>query len=69
MMRRGVKGVMTAILLIFTGYLSISGAAAGTADAVTLKTTRLAISSMVPVVGRHSVRRHGNCSGGSGYDP
>ena len=51
MMRRGVKGVMTAILLIFTGYLSISGAAAGTADAVTLKTTRLAISSMVPVVG------------------
>lgn len=51
LMRRGVKGVMTAILLIFTGYLSISGAAAGTADAVTLKTTRLAISSMVPVVG------------------
>ena len=51
LMRRGVKGIMTGILLIFTGYLSISGAAAGTADAVTLKTTRLAISSMVPVVG------------------
>lgn len=51
LMRRGVRGVLTAILLLFTGYLSISGAAAGTADAVTLKTTRLAISSMVPVVG------------------
>lgn len=51
LMKRGVKGVMTGILLVFTGYLSISGAAAGTADAVTLKTTRLAISSMVPVVG------------------
>ena len=51
LMRRGVKGVLTAILVLFTGYLSLSGAAAGTADAVTLKTTRLAISSMVPVVG------------------
>ncbi len=51
LLKRGVKGAMTAILVIFTGYLSISGAAAGTADAVTLKTTRLAISSMVPVVG------------------
>lgn len=50
-LKRGVKGALTAILVIFTGYLSLSGAAAGTADAVTLKTTRLAISSMVPVVG------------------
>ena len=51
LIRKGVKGVMTTILVLFTGYLSITGAAAGTADAVTLKTTRLAISSMVPVVG------------------
>lgn len=50
-MKKGVKGVMTAILLVFTGYLTLSGAAAGTADATALKATRMAISSMVPVVG------------------
>ena len=50
-MKKGVKGVMTAILLVFTGYLTLSGAAAGAADATALKATRMAISSMVPVVG------------------
>ena len=49
-MKKGVKGVMTAILLVFTGYLTLSGAA-GAADATALKATRMAISSMVPVVG------------------
>lgn len=50
-MKKGVKGAMTAILLVFTGYLTLSGAAAGAADATALKATRMAISSMVPVVG------------------
>lgn len=46
-----VTGVLTTLLLAFVGYLSVSGAIAGAADAVTVKTAKLAISGMVPVVG------------------
>ena len=38
-------------LLLFTGYLTVTGAAAGAADALTVKLARTAISSTVPVVG------------------
>lgn len=46
-----ITGCLTAMLLVFVGYLSISGVIAGAADAVSVKTAKLAISGMVPVVG------------------
>lgn len=46
-----VTGCLTALLLVFVAYLSISGVIAGAADAVSVKTAKLAISGMVPVVG------------------
>lgn len=46
-----VTSILTTVLLAFVGYLSVSGAIAGTTDAVTVKTAKLAMSSMVPVVG------------------
>ena len=39
------------VLYIFTGYMGITGVIAGSADAATLKATKLTISGMVPVVG------------------
>lgn len=46
-----VTGCLTAMLLVFVAYLSISGVIAGAADAVSVKSAKLAISGMVPVVG------------------
>lgn len=46
-----VTSVLTAILIGFVGYLSVSGIIAGTADAATIKATKFAMSSAVPVVG------------------
>lgn len=46
-----VTSILTAVLLAFVGYLSISGAIAGNADAVTLKAAKFTVSNMVPVVG------------------
>lgn len=46
-----VTGVLTAVMLAFTGYLSLSGVIAGTTDAMTVKTAKFAISGTVPVVG------------------
>ncbi len=42
---------MKAVLYIFTGYISITGVISGSADKATLKATKLALSSAVPVVG------------------
>ena len=39
------------ILYIFTGYLSITGVIAGTADAAAVKAAKITISGVVPVVG------------------
>lgn len=39
------------VLYIFTGYISVTGVVSGTADAATIKATKLAISGAVPVVG------------------
>ena len=36
---------------MFTGYLTITGVVAGSADAMTVKLTKMTISSVVPVVG------------------
>ena len=39
------------VLYGFTGYMGITGAVSGTADAAAVKATKLTISSVVPVVG------------------
>lgn len=46
-----VTTTLSALLLAFTGYLSLTSAAAAGTDAVTLRLTRSVISSLVPVVG------------------
>lgn len=46
-----ISGTLSALLLCFTGYLSLTSAAAAGADAVTVRLTRSVISSAVPVVG------------------
>lgn len=42
---------LTALLVVFVTYLTVSGAVAGTVDAAALKAAKLAISTAVPVVG------------------
>lgn len=49
--RKCVTWALTGIMLLFTGFLSLTGAAAGAVDALTLQMTRSAISTAVPVVG------------------
>lgn len=39
------------LLMVFTTYMSITGVISGTTDAAALKTAKVAISSVVPVVG------------------
>lgn len=46
-----ITSILTALLLIFTGYLTISGVIAGTTDATAIKMAKFAVSGMVPVVG------------------
>jgi len=46
-----VTTALTAIVLIFVAYLTVSGVIAGAADVVTVKAAKLAVSSAVPVVG------------------
>lgn len=46
-----VQVVLSGLLLAFVGYLSMGGAAAGSADAAAVKTAKLAISRVIPVVG------------------
>lgn len=43
--------LLTALLLAFVGYLTASGAVAGSVDASAVKAARLAISRTIPVVG------------------
>ncbi len=43
--------LLTLLLLAFVTYLTVSGAIAGSTDAMTVKTAKLAISGVVPVVG------------------
>ena len=48
----GIKSVLTAVMIAFVGYLSLSGVVTGTTDAITVKTAKFAISGTVPVVGK-----------------
>ena len=43
--------ILTVVMLAFVGYLSVSGVVAGTADAMTVKAAKFAISGAIPVVG------------------
>ncbi len=43
--------ILTIVLLVFVGYLTVSGIIAGSADAATVKAAKFAISGAVPVVG------------------
>lgn len=51
LLKWGVTTMLTAVLLVYVGYLTVSGAIAGTADAMALKAAKMTISGMVPVVG------------------
>lgn len=46
-----ITGTLTTVMVAFVGYLSISGVVSGSADAISVKTAKMAISGMVPVVG------------------
>lgn len=46
-----VTTVLTGVMLAFVGYLTVSGVVAGTADAMTVKAAKFAISGAIPVVG------------------
>lgn len=46
-----VNRTLTALLVLFVTYLTVSGAIAGTTDAAVLKAAKMAISTAVPVVG------------------
>ena len=50
-MKWAVTGLLSALLTVFVFYLTISGAIAGAADAVTQKAAKTVLSGMVPVVG------------------
>jgi len=51
LLKKGVTWALSGLLLAYTAFLAVSGAAAGAADARALKLARAAISSAVPVVG------------------
>ena len=51
----GVKHLLTwllkTLLIVFTTYMSVTGVVSGTTDAAALKTAKVTLSSVVPVVG------------------
>lgn len=51
LIKSGVVGFLTSFLLLFVGYLTVSGSIAGSADLVAIRTTKIALSRAVPVVG------------------
>lgn len=51
MIKKIIGWVLTVLLALFTGYLSISGAVAGAVDAQTVRIAKSAVSTVVPVVG------------------
>lgn len=51
MIKNGISWSLKTLLTVFTTYMSITGVASGSTDAAALKTAKVAISTMVPVVG------------------
>ena len=50
-LKSAISWCLKILLTVFTTYVGISGAVAGTTDAALLKTTKVTIASVVPVVG------------------
>lgn len=46
-----ITWLLKTILYVFTGYISITGVIGGSADATAVKTAKIALSGVVPVVG------------------
>ena len=46
-----INWTLKTVLTVFTAYISLTGVVSGTTDALTLKATKMTISSVVPVVG------------------
>ncbi|MBS6366757.1 MAG: stage III sporulation protein AE [Clostridiales bacterium] len=51
LIRWAIVNGLKILLLVFTGFLTITGVISGTADAATVKAAKLTLSGMVPVVG------------------
>lgn len=51
LLKGAVTSILTALLLAFVGYLTASGAIAGSVDAAAVKAAKMAISRVIPVVG------------------
>ena len=51
LLKRIIGWVLSGLLILFTTYLTVSGAVAGAADARAVKLAKTAISGAVPVVG------------------
>lgn len=51
LLKWAVTGLLSILLTVFVFYLTLSGAVAGNADAVTQKAAKTVLSGMVPVVG------------------
>ena len=51
LLKGAATSILTALLLAFVGYLTASGAIAGSVDAAAVKAAKLAISRAIPVVG------------------
>ena len=49
--QKAITWLLSGSLILFTGYLSLSGAFASSADSLTLRMTRSAIGGAIPVVG------------------
>lgn len=51
LLKWAVTTILATVMLAFVGYLTVSGVVAGSADAMTVKATKFAISGAIPVVG------------------
>ena len=51
LLKKAIGWALSGLLVLFTGYLTLSGAVAGAADAQTVKAAKAAVSAAVPVVG------------------
>ena len=63
---KAVTWALTASMLAFTGFLTLTGAATGAADAMTVQMTRSAIATAVPVVGSIISEATGTVLAGAG---
>ncbi len=64
--KKVVTWALTGSLVLFTGYLTISGAVSASADTLTLQMTRTVISTAVPVVGGIISQASGSVLSGAG---